>query len=258
MQLHARKKSGFTLIELLVVIAIIAILIALLLPAVQQAREAARRSQCKNNLKQLGLALHNYHDVHKQFPPACIYTGTGADAGQPNFDSSRYADGRSDGWGATWVVLTLPFFDQAPAYNRMDFNQNARASVNEAITSKPMTALLCPSQPGGSRNLTQDSSNFAKGHYAINGGTHYLMAEANATSGNYRGLSSIAGQWGARFRDITDGTSNAIALSEICVDTTGNGGDDRGAYGYCSGPVFNVRGTSFATGIITTASAHCG
>ena len=97
-------KRGFTLIELLVVIAIIAILIALLLPAVQQAREAARRSQCKNNMKQIGLALHNYHDVYNTFPPGYV--------GQT--DVSILA-----GYGLwSWSALILPYIDQAPLYNQ--------------------------------------------------------------------------------------------------------------------------------------------
>src|SRR5581483_8700238 len=99
-------KKGFTLIELLVVIAIIAILIALLLPAVQQAREAARRTQCKNNLKQLGLALHNYHDNFNTFPPGGV-NGTAA--------TSNY-----QGWG--WSIMLLPQIDQAPLYNQINFS----------------------------------------------------------------------------------------------------------------------------------------
>src|SRR4051812_6730319 len=93
-------KRGFTLIELLVVIAIIAVLIALLLPAVQQAREAARRSQCKNNLKQIGLALHNYHDTANTLPPGWIGDPTGSNAGNR--------------WG--WGTMILPYLDQAPLY----------------------------------------------------------------------------------------------------------------------------------------------
>src|SRR5687768_201165 len=98
------SRRAFTLIELLVVIAIIGILVALLLPAVQQAREAARRTQCKNNLKQLGLALHNYHDQHKLLPPGYVsdYTTAGTDTGP--------------GWG--WAAMILPQIDQGPLFNR--------------------------------------------------------------------------------------------------------------------------------------------
>ena len=100
---------GFTLIELLVVIAIIAILVALLLPAVQQAREAARRSSCKNNLKQLGLALHNYHDVHRVFPPAQL-------RGRNSSTGIEYGN------AASWGAMLLPFIEQAPLYDQMNFS----------------------------------------------------------------------------------------------------------------------------------------
>ena len=140
-------RRAFTLIELLVVIAIIAVLIALLLPAVQQAREAARRTQCKNNLKQLGLAMHNYHDVHRIFPSNRMGR-SGAGFG-PNFSALG------------WTVHLLPFFDQAALYGSMDlefydpatglsggslFGPNAPASVR-AGREKVLPALLCPSNP---------------------------------------------------------------------------------------------------------------
>src|SRR6188768_3739919 len=104
---RCRSRRAFTLIELLVVIAIIAILIALLLPAVQQAREAARRTQCKNNLKQLGLALHNYHDIYQRFPRSF---------GNQSVDGSG-----NERWGHSQWVGLLPFFDQAPLYNQWNF-----------------------------------------------------------------------------------------------------------------------------------------
>src|SRR6187455_1555610 len=106
------KRVAFTLIELLVVIAIIAILIALLLPAVQQAREAARRTQCKNNLKQIGLALHNYHDVFLLFPPGSVNPQAGVKLG--------YANG--DLCGHNLFAGILPYMDQAPLYNQLNWN----------------------------------------------------------------------------------------------------------------------------------------
>ncbi|WP_417393109.1 DUF1559 domain-containing protein [Gimesia sp.] len=121
------KNRGFTLIELLVVIAIIAILIALLLPAVQQAREAARRSQCKNNLKQLGLATHNYHDSHNVFP------------------ISHGDTGNSFGWRA----LILPYVDQSPLYNKINFNGNIVDAGNLEVAQTPLNLYHCPSDPSG-------------------------------------------------------------------------------------------------------------
>lgn len=141
MSSRSRKSiRGFTLIELLVVIAIIAVLIALLLPAVQQAREAARRTQCKNNLKQLGLALHNYHDITSTtFPPGYI-----------NLTQA----GNLSGWG--WMTMVLPQIDQAPLYNQLGtLNPNfsiglfgSTAAVTTAPMNSPITAFRCPSDTG--------------------------------------------------------------------------------------------------------------
>ena len=132
-----RLQAGFTLIELLVVIAIIAILIALLLPAVQQAREAARRSSCKGNLKQLGIALHNYHDVHLMFPMG--------------------GNGWMSGWGVSWWPGTIPFLEQGQVFNSLHFDgshpgwvdtASTRGATNGAIVDRSrMSFMRCPSSP---------------------------------------------------------------------------------------------------------------
>src|SRR5712672_3144627 len=126
MQTNLRSKRGFTLIELLVVIAIIAVLIALLLPAVQQAREAARRTQCKNNLKQLGLALHGYHDAFQVFPPGYV-------AGSP------FKDGETDtspGWG--WPAMILPQFEQGALHDSINFS----LPVQNPANANPIRTIL--------------------------------------------------------------------------------------------------------------------
>src|SRR5690606_10195612 len=123
-----QKHKGFTLIELLVVIAIIAILVALLLPAVQQAREAARRSSCKNNLKQLGLALHNYHDTYTLFP-------------QGQF----YIEGGSSWHGHSGWVSLLPFLEQNAIYDQWNHNLHVYSGTNSSLRQNKLSAFQCPS-----------------------------------------------------------------------------------------------------------------
>jgi prepilin-type N-terminal cleavage/methylation domain-containing protein len=139
-----RPQRGFTLIELLVVIAIIAVLIALLLPAVQQAREAARRSQCKNNLKQMGLAMHNYHDTHNTFPPG------GA--------TDKYA----------WSVFILPFADQAPLYTAIspDGQNVPAATANGNRLQTVLSVYRCPSDVGVNNN--PNFSSYGTSNYLVN------------------------------------------------------------------------------------------
>jgi len=127
-----KKRGGFTLIELLVVIAIIAILIALLLPAVQQAREAARQTQCKNNLKQLGLALHNYHDVFKTFPSSAIW-GVRLTANPDTYGPYHH----------TWLTALLPYFDQQTLYNQVNYNIPAWGQPH---LLQQLAVLSCPSE----------------------------------------------------------------------------------------------------------------
>ena len=198
------KKRGFTLIELLVVIAIIAILIALLLPAVQQAREAARRSQCRNNLKQIGLAMHNYHDTHRTLPPGYIQHTTGNGPTRSLIACTVKRDGNAVATGGNsmrawgWGTFILPFLDQASLYNiiQPDGCQMPNAGWSESGI-KPLQsvleAFLCPSSPN--RDLNNYLDNYSMSNYVMND---------NVGSNKSR----------TRIRDITDGTSNTILVGE--------------------------------------------
>lgn len=207
--------KGFTLIELLVVIAIIAILVALLLPAVQQAREAARRAQCKNNLKQMGIALHNYHDVHKSFPPA-------------NLRGRDPATGIEHGNAFSWGAMLLPFMDLATLWEGLDknagitqgpaSNPNTNSGLIAAVGSIP--AVLCPtdSERPPSRSIHGATT---LNHCPRYPGTSYY---GNAGSFTYIGDNSNPYYSNGLFNNdpgkpvtlitVTDGTSNTIAVGE--------------------------------------------
>src|SRR5947207_843364 len=141
----SRSQRGFTLIELLVVIAIISVLVSLLLPAVQQAREAARRAQCKNNLKQIGLALHNYEGSCRVFPPSCIIN--------PYLDGSAFGISYGDAYrvghpGFAWGVCLLPYLEPTPLYNQFNLNEPCWSLLTALAAGTKVPACLCPSASG--------------------------------------------------------------------------------------------------------------
>ena len=231
--LSSKKRSrGFTLIELLVVIAIIAVLIALLLPAVQQAREAARRSQCKNNLKQIGLGLHNYHETYNRFPLPGLFT-IGAGVGVGGLVTT-----------SNWTVAILPYIDQGPVFNIYNGNLSAYDPANATAVQAVIPGMICPSTPRSTNavsvtvpatmaaaigvssalTLTNAGANDYTPTTAVDG--NYLNI-ANNTTGSVDtegwatgGIVSLTGPsptppTGGRLADITDGTSNTMMIGEL-------------------------------------------
>jgi prepilin-type N-terminal cleavage/methylation domain-containing protein len=212
------SRRAFTLIELLVVIAIIAILIALLLPAVQQAREAARRTQCRNNLHQLGLALHNYHDTHSTFPPGYV---------QGAYNAAPFH---------TWVTMVLPFVDESALYNSYNFSCGATSDAggaylaNTTTTQQALQQFRCPSDAGISGNSQRGLTNYV-GCMGPCTCDLVMWAAAGKPKQGIFGVNSRC-----RIRDIRDGTSNTFAAGETVKDVLRNEAHwARGRYGSAFG-----------------------
>ena len=207
---------GFTLIELLVVIAIIAILIALIMPAVQQAREAARRTQCRNNLKQLGIALHNYADTNGQSFPI----------GERWFDATRVRTMQGTGWG--WSAMILPQMEQMPLYTKIDWTRplansgdtSIQQQQNTEVARTPLPAFRCPSDiaprqqnihAAGSVAAIRDPGQATTSYVASIGSYQNYAVAPHQTrrNGFFNRDSNI------RFADATDGLSNTVVLGEV-------------------------------------------
>lgn len=189
-------RKGFTLIELLVVIAIIGVLVALLLPAVQQARESARRAQCKNNLKQLGLALHNYQDTHRVLPPGYVF--------KPGASSENAS-------GFAWGSLILPMLDQAPLYSKFNWNLPVWDAANITPRTRHLTVFLCPSDPVSSGSFVEMGpvpEEYAMGCYVGNFGPPDLDATQEQRTGMFSRNSRTS------FSDVVDGLSNTLCVGE--------------------------------------------
>ena len=236
--MNSSSRRGFTLIELLVVIAIIAVLIALLLPAVQSAREAARRAQCTNNLKQIGLALHNYHTTNDVFP-----LGTSFNPVDTANDPGVWAS-----WSAQ--ALMLGYFEQGPLYNAINFSWGPLATgtttsdgtggINTTATHTLITSFVCPSDPfagGGQQNINNYASCFGTTGlplYIVNwsapGGPPYYNQQPSGSTGMF----TFAIPYGVRH--CTDGTSNTVAYAEWLV------GDGRGVVLGGANPPSRYRG----------------
>ncbi|MDE2505730.1 MAG: DUF1559 domain-containing protein [Planctomycetota bacterium] len=218
------QSGGFTLIELLVVIAIIAVLIALLLPAVQSAREAARRTQCVNNLMQLSLAIQNYESAHEVLPPGVV-NDSGPVANTPK------------GYHFGWITQILPFFEQKNAYKHLNIKVGLYDAANTTVRSHAINSLFCPSNPMRPASNSVVTTSYAACHNGVetpidvkNNGVFYLNSAT-------------------RFEDVTDGTSSTIFLGEKMAAAKGD-------LGWASGTSATLRNTGFgpnAAPVVNTA-----
>jgi prepilin-type N-terminal cleavage/methylation domain-containing protein/prepilin-type processing-associated H-X9-DG protein len=241
----SRANRGFTLIELLVVIAIIAVLIALLLPAVQAAREAARRIQCTNNLKQLGLAMHNYHSAINTFPIGVM----GIRGPQVINNNNRYLDGTpAANHRRTWAFMILPYLEKGPIFQAINFSlpfNPPTGAANNTVSELLIAGFSCPSDP----TVNQiDQNNRREANYVVNWGNSNWNQDMFTANNPFVGNKVVPGYpvpvafLGAPFsmdksygvQNITDGTSNTLMMAEVIIGAT------QGATGYeHRGDVYN-------------------
>ncbi|MBX9681227.1 MAG: DUF1559 domain-containing protein [Gemmataceae bacterium] len=243
-----KARRGFTLIELLVVIAIIAVLIALLVPAVQKVREAAARSQCQNNLKQIGLAMHGFHDTYKKLPPAAWNNN----ASIGNNDENNV--------GPNWAVMILPYVEQGPLYNlynasisnfqRWALTNGATGSNDQGwrgMRDKTVPIYVCPSEANSAILGSRAGGSWARGNYAANegprqecwnGGT--VTTTPAGGSGNWIAKAPLWHNGSSTLIGLTDGTSSTILVNHIRAGTSA--GDPRGSW------ALGVVGASITTG----------
>lgn len=256
------KNRGFTLVELLVVIAIIGVLVALLLPAVSAAREAARRAQCSNNLKNIALAMLNYHDSNKKFPLGAVVVNNT----YPTNTSFSYRDTAGIRWSTTWAISILPQLEQSALFNTWNPSLTYGAATQRQVTGTPLQIMKCPSDNTNKTvvdpNVADDPANlgtFDKGNYGLNFGGG--SANENGNSGNKagpedkpswtqqaygllsknRGMASLRDTDGhmsnVGLNDLSDGASNCVILGELL--TFNNNTDCRGCWGKAHGAVIS-------------------
>jgi prepilin-type N-terminal cleavage/methylation domain-containing protein/prepilin-type processing-associated H-X9-DG protein len=224
--MKTKLRLAFTLVELLVVIAIIGVLVALLLPAVQAAREAARRSQCANNVRQLGIAIHMYHDTHQVLPLGVLQNNLGAEFSYPRL---------------TWGIFVYPYIEQKAIYDQFSFTlgsndtmylNNANSAGPDSITAIQPKTMACPSDAYGSKTYNHPGilpHQTAKGNYGTFFG-NVNKGAARTLAANH--LPAAFGYRPVRFANITDGTSNAMAFGEQLRGGRDPAESMRGSYWY--------------------------
>ncbi len=256
-RLVSRAPRAFTLVELLVVIAIIGILVALLLPAIQAAREAARRSQCQSNLKQIGVALQNYHGAHKEFPEGMVFD-VKIPGANPQAASSPF-------YRANWIIKILPYMEQQPLYDSFDFTAYisrggppGSADKNRTPRGTRIPSLLCPSDVGadvlfvgGGETKSVEGDNWARGNYACNGDNlHADKGPAEPSKiyedGKKLGIQAIGVlriNTRTRIGQISDGTAHTLLAAEIRIGL--NEYDRRGVWAMGTAAASNLTSHGF-------------
>ena len=245
------RRRGFTLIELLVVIAIIAVLIALLLPAVQAAREAARRMQCSNNLKQIGLAMHNYHSTYDVFPMGA--------SKNCNSDPANGCPGYADWRGWSSLATALPFVEQSALYNAINFafaeeiHDGNPQPMNSTVLATKVNAFMCPTDPNvGLQNINSYHAGYGTTSDWPSGPNNGSGSMQNADGNGSTGMFAVWISYG--IRDATDGTSSTLLYSEALVgDSKGNENNTTTNRSYSGGsPGSHYRGN----GIVVPAAKY--